>query len=210
MSVKSGGLVLRYTFPERGPVSATVTINHAADKLSLMSPVMGREEFMSNTQEGVFWLPDKQTDVFIAMQNTSPQSRRVTPTLFITGRQVLLNEITLAPQETSFLNLNEILGNTAANTSAAIRLVNDGNPGDVIAEGGLVNHAKGFSKRISFMDTSLHFYDMTLRANFLFLGQPPSELGFPSQVSFRAVCAMRNTSTGKVRVHPVVKYLDAG
>lgn len=209
-NVKSGGLVLRYSFPERGPVSATVTINHAADKLSLMSPVMGREEFMSNTQEGVFWLPDKQTDVFVAVQNTSPQSRRVMPTLFIAGRQVQLNEITLASQETSFLNLNDLLSDTADNTSAAIRLVNDGDPGDVMAEGGLVNHAKGFSKRISFMDTSLHFYDMTLRANFLFLGQPPPELGFPPEVSFRAVCAVRNTSAVKVRVHPTVKYLEAG
>jgi hypothetical protein len=208
--VESGGLLLRYNFPERGPLSATVTISHAADKLSLMSSVMGREEYMSSTQEGVFWLPDKQTDVFVALQNTSPQSRRVTPTLFIAGRQVQLNEVTLSSQETSFLNLNDLLSDAAGDTSAAIRLVNDGNPGDVMAEGGLVNHAKGFSKRISFMDTSLHFYDMTLRANFLFLGQPPPELGFPPQVSFRAVCAVRNTSAVKVGVHPIVKYLEAG
>jgi len=64
--IKSGGLVLRYAFPDTGPLDATVTINHSKDKLSLMSPIMGRAEFMSNIQEGVFWIPDKQTEAFVA------------------------------------------------------------------------------------------------------------------------------------------------
>ena len=173
-----------------------------------MSPIMGRAEFMSNTQEGVFWIPDKQTEAFVALQNTSSKPRRVTPTLFIAGQVVPLAKITLAPRETLSLNLENHLAGRVGNLAGAIRLVNDGDPGEIMAEGGLVNHKKEFSKRISFMDTSLHFYDQTLRANFRFLGEPPLELDFPPQVSFRAVCAMRNTSRVQVRVHPVIKYLE--
>ena len=207
-NVKSGGLVLRYSFYETGAIDATVIINHPRDKLSLMSPVMAQAEYMSNAQEGVFWIPDKQTGAFIAVQNTSSQPRLVRPTLFVSGRQIRLSKITLAPRETTFIDLKSSLSNITDNAAGAIRLVNDGNPGDVMAEGGLVNHTTGFSKRISFMDPSLHFYDNTLRANFLFLGEPPVELGFPSRVSFRAACALHNTSAVRVKVRPVVKYLD--
>lgn len=141
--IKFGGLVLRYAFPDTGPLDATVTINHSKDKLSLMSPIMGRAEFMSSIQEGVFWLPDKQTEAFVALQNTSSKSRRVTPTLFVAGRPVPLAKITLAPRETSLLNLNNHLAGRVGNLAVAIRLVNDGNPGDIMAEGGLINHKKG-------------------------------------------------------------------
>ena len=206
--VSSGGMVLRYSFPEKGPIGAVITINNARDKLSLMSPIMGREEFMSNVLEGVFWLPDEQTKAFVAIQNTTDAPRSVLTTLFIGGRPVELDRMKVKPRETSFLQLNNELlahgGNRDAISVGGIRLAHDGVPGEIIAEGAIVNPLKGFSKRISFLDKSLHFYDGTLRAGFLFLGQPPSELGFPLQVSFRAVAAVRSSAETPLRIRPVV------
>src|SRR5205814_1478484 len=92
-------------------------------------------------------------------------------------------------------------------SGAGIHLSYSGAPGDIIAEGSILNRKTGFAKFIRFMDMSKTFADTSLRTHFLLLGQQPVADGFPAEVSFHSVAALRNTLATPVEVTPVIRRL---
>jgi hypothetical protein len=100
------------------------------------------------------------------------------------------------------VSLDRVL-HDAHSSGAGLRITSDGKPGDIIAEGFILNRKTRFAKRIPFLDMAVHFHDNVLRTDFLYLGRQPLEYGFPNNTSFNSV-AVINLTDSTMKVTPVI------
>jgi hypothetical protein len=107
------------------------------------------------------------------------------------------------------LSIDDLVSH-AGQDGAGIHVEGGEYPGDLLVEGQLFNKRTGFTKRIHFIDRDLQVLTGTLRTHFLLLGSQPVEDGFPAEVRFRSVAAVRNIYTAPVTVTPVIKFLRNG
>lgn len=204
-----GAVVARYDTDSYGSVSSVVVSEDTVHNLFLTSVGWSREEFWyGTTLDAVLWSPDEGTQGFISVVNTSSELRLVDVTFSLNGRPKQAMKLQVPARQASFLSIDSLVARSRQ-SGAGIHLSFIGNPGDIAAEGAMLKK-NGFVKYIRFSDTSLKFASGSLRTNFLLLGQQPPEDGFPSDVSFRSVAAIRNIDSTLVNVQPIIKYLSNG
>jgi hypothetical protein len=204
----SGTVVLRYDFSTYGAVSAVVEMSDYSHHLYWNSVAQSREEFWYGTSfDAVVWSPDEDTEGFISIINTSTALKNVQIAYMINGLIETKQELPVGPHEYLRLPIGPLV-RRSTKSGAGVHLAFNGKPGDIVAEGTLLNRKTGFSKSIRFVDTELRYANPSLRTNFLLLGRQPAADGFPATVLFRSVAALRNTSTTATKVTPEVKYLQ--
>lgn len=205
-----GIIVVRYDFKTYGAVTAVVECSEPAHHLYFDFVAQSPEEFWyGTTLDAVFWTPEDATEGIVSIINTSSDPKKVKVSFIAKGHAEETQEIEIRPHQLRLLRIDSLVKHSME-SGAGIHLSFDGKPGDIVAEGALFKKKTGFTKHIRFMDTALKFPTSTLRTNFLLLGRQPEVDGFPSQVSFRAVAAIRNTDSAPIQVTPVVKYLKNG
>jgi hypothetical protein len=206
---RNGAVVVRYEFPTTGALSAVVESDDTTHGIFLTSLGNSIEEFRGTTLDGVLWAPDRGTEGFIAVLNTSAQPRHVKLSVFVNGKTIDLPGITVPSLRTQFVQINDLV-EQSRKSGAGVHLEFDGKAGDIRAEGVLMLRKTGFSKRFQFVDKMLQFASPTLRTNLFFVGAQPAVDGFPEAVSFRSVAVVRNIDSSPVEVTPVIKFLRNG
>ena len=111
--------------------------------------------FASTRLEGVYWLPNNNTEIALALSNTG--SSRLTVSVSATGNGQNGSNIavTLSPRETRVLSSEGGQGNQVfkfQGTAGGISINHSGQPGDLVAFGHIREAAKGFSNVIDFVD----------------------------------------------------------
>ncbi|HKR82716.1 MAG TPA: hypothetical protein VJS37_01005 [Terriglobales bacterium] len=207
---KSGVVVARYDFDSYGAVSAVVTSEDETHHLYLSSVGQSPEEFWYGTAlDAVVWAPEEGAEGFISVMNTTSGPKKVQMTVLLNGRAAETREIEIGSRQNRLLPIDSVLKQSLA-SGAGIRVAFTGKPGEILTEGTLFKKQTGFSKHIRFLDTFLHFSDHSLRTHFVLVGRQPLGDGFPAQVSFRSVAAVRNIDSAPVQITPVVKSLQGG
>jgi hypothetical protein len=168
------------------------------------------EEYWAGTSfDAVVWAPDEGTKGFVSVTNTSKSARTVQVTALFKGKSEQLPPLVISPRSTHFLAIDDLVERSHQD-GVGIHVEFDEYPGDIIVESQLFNERTGFTKYIHFADKALQYPTTTLRTHFVLLGQQPVTDGFPQQVSFRSVAAVRNISSIPLNVTPSIKYLDGG
>jgi hypothetical protein len=206
LTATTGAVAVRYLFRTTGALAATVEAEDEVHGINLSVVANGREEYMGTRLDAVAWAPSPINDGFVGVANVTSEPRRVHVTYMLPDRVKTFDHIDIAPRSVHMINLNPILGRSHA-SGIGICLAYAGAPGDVYAEGAIVDNRTGFAKRIHFVDSTLHFNDGSVRSNFLLLGSQPAGTAFPTWVSFRSVAAVRNLSPSQnARITPIIRY----
>jgi hypothetical protein len=202
-----GAVVVRYDCPSYGSLSAVVQMSDYVHKLYLNSIAQSAEEYWyGTTLDAVVWSPDKRVSGFMSMINTSTEPKSVQVSFIVKGVIRDLQEIQIAPHQLRKLPIDSLIKNSLE-AGAGIHIAFSGKPGEIVAEGTLLNKKTGFSKYLRFVDKDLRYSSSSIKSNFLFLGVQPVEDGFPTGLAFRSVAVMRNISSVSTQVTPVVQYL---
>jgi hypothetical protein len=207
---KRGTVAVRYIYKTYGPLNAVVQSYNEANHIYLNSFGQSPEEYWAGTSfDAVVWAPDGGTKGFVSVTNTSKSVRTVQVTALFKGKSEQLQPLVISPRTTHFLAIDDLVERSQQD-GVGIHVEFDEYPGDIIVESQLFNERTGFTKYIHFADTALQYPTTTLRTHFVLLGQQPVADGFPQQVSFRSVAAVRNISSIPLNVTPSIKYLDGG
>lgn len=204
-----GTVVVRYDFDTYAALGATVIASDDAHQLYLDFSGQSKEElWKGNSYDAVIWAPDRDTEGFISITNTytSPATVQVSLTA---GEHNEVHSVHIGPHQQRFVRINSLV-KRSVQSGAGIHLEFDGEPGSIVAEAMLLNRRTGFAKHIHFADPALHFATPALTTHFLLLGRQPVEDGFPAEVAFRSVAAIRNIDSAPVQVVPTVSYLTDG
>jgi hypothetical protein len=206
LKVSVGAVAVRYDFRVTGAIAATVQSEDENHHITLTALANGREEFMGTRLDAVVWAPRGINDGFVAIANGALEPRRVHVTYMFERQMKAIEHFDIAPRSVYVLNLESVLARSHS-AGVGICLAFAGAPGDVQAEGAIIDRQRGFAKRVHFVDSTLHYNNASLRANFMLLGAQPSDSGFPAWIFFRSVGVVRNLSpTQSVEVTPVIKY----
>jgi hypothetical protein len=158
----------------------------------------------------VVWAPDEGTKGFVAITNTATSARTVQVTALSKGQIQQLPPLVIPPSTTHFLPIDDLVERSRQDGVGIHVEFDSGWPGDILVESQLFNAQTGFAKYIHFANIALQYPTATLRAHFVLMGQQPVEEGFPQQVSFRSVAAVRNIGSIPLNVTPSVEYLNGG
>jgi hypothetical protein len=207
---KRGTIAVRYIFKTYGPLNSVVQSYNETTHVYLNSYGQSPEEYWAGTSfDAVVWAPDEGTKGFVSVTNTSKSARTVQVTALFKGKSEQLPPLVISPRSTHFLAIDDLVERSHQD-GVGIHVEFDEYPGDIIVESQLFNERTGFTKYIHFADKALQYPTTTLRTHFVLLGQQPVTDGFPHQVSFRSVAAVRNISSIPLNVTPSIKYLDGG
>jgi hypothetical protein len=201
--LRMGALSLRYDFPDSGAISAFVRNSNQAEQLFVNSHSRERDQFSGTTLDAILWSPGRETTGLVSILNASSTQRKVMVSL-LDGSSKNISELSIKPRTFFVLKLDSLIDHLPP-SGAGLRIIADGQPGDIIAEGAVLNKQIGFARRVQFVDTSVHFHQNTLRTDFLLLGTQSASYGFP-QVAFRSIVVVRNVGTAVARVTPVLSH----
>lgn len=207
---KRGAVSVSYNFKSYGPLNAVVESYNDTTHVYLNSYGQSPEEYWAGTTfDAVVWAPDEGTKGFVAITNTSKSVQTVQVTALFKDKSEQLPPLVIPPSTTHFLPINDLVVQSRQD-GVGIHVAFNGWPGDILVESQLFNAQTGFAKYIHFANIALQYPTATLRADFVLMGQQPVAEGFPQQVSFRSVAAVRNIGSIPLNVTPAIKYLDGG
>jgi hypothetical protein len=205
-----GIVVVRYQFYTYGAISAVVEMSDYTHRLYLNSIAQSAEEFWYGTSfDAVIWALDQQTEGFMSVVNTSTEAKNVQVTFSARGAVEDTQTFQVAPYQYRELKIDSLIKDSIE-SGGSIHVDFSGKPGDIVAEGTLLNKKTGFSKNIRFVDKELRYSNASLRTNLLLLGIQPTVDGYPLSLGFRAVSAVLNTDSAPVHVTPLIKFLRDG
>lgn len=131
-----GAAELKYNQLTEGVFGANLTVLNAPR--SLIYNFQFRLPEMTSKLEGLWWFYDKNTDGFIAVQNTSDKNVSVVPTIYGRQRPYRLDLVQLGPHKTKIIELRRELRKLQADdVSAGGITLEASQSGAVIAGGGL-------------------------------------------------------------------------
>ncbi|OAI56682.1 hypothetical protein AYO50_00410 [Acidobacteria bacterium SCGC AG-212-P17] len=214
-SDQHGTVSIRYNFSTYGPGMAVVESVDNAHGIYLNSYAASAEEYWAGTTyDAVVWAPQEGTEGFIAFTNTSNEAHIVHTTFLVNGRDQEQASIQVPPRHTQFVQIHDLL-DRSTRTGAGIHVeieqgADEQYAGAILVEGQIFDKKNGFAKHIHFMDKALQFPTGTLRSHFLLLGNQPSEDGYPANILFHSVAAVRNVDTAPVKITPTVKFSRNG
>lgn len=207
---KMGTAVIRYTFSPYEALNGFVLSSDVSDRLYVNSYAQSPEEYWQGTSyDATLWAPDPDTQGSISIINTTQKQQTVHVTFQVKGRSEEQAPITIPARHTQTLNISNLVARSRE-TGVGIHVEYSEYPGDIVAEGHLVNQRTGFEKYIHFLDKTLRYPTGTVRAQTLLLGQQPAEDGFPAHISFRSVAVVHNIDSAPVQVTPTLRYERAG
>jgi hypothetical protein len=109
------------------------------------------------------------------------------------------------------LDLDSLVGGLSGveNQAGGLRLQYNGNMGEMIASGGLLNEREGYSANIPFWSHDLGPSPpapITYASAGLMIGQPDPMMGFPGSTHFTPYAVLRNTTAGPLSVRATLNY----
>jgi hypothetical protein len=132
----------------RFDVMEQITIVSKDERLSFESIRTSASDFVMSRLDGIYWIPDDETEAKVALTNTSTSKLIVT---MIANKKE--QRISLESRETRLVNLRDLVGEVKGHKSATlVTLEHDGAPGALIATGFALNLRSGFSSNLTFAD----------------------------------------------------------
>ena len=207
-----GAAELRCNQLTEGVFGANLTVLNASR--SLIYNFQFRLPEMSSRLEGLWWFYDKNTDGFVAVQNTSDKNVTVVPTLYVRERPYHLDLLQLGPHKTKIIELRrELQKFQPDDVSAGGITLEASQSGAVIAGGGLTSPDIGFSAPLRMDDTEMQAMrgkrlGQTLHALGVMIGadDPMMSMGLPSTARMNPIVNLRNVSRTAIEVTPVFRY----
>lgn len=207
---KRGAVCIRYDFKTYGSLTAVAQSVYETHDVYLNSFAQSPEEYWAGTSfDAVLWAPNEDTRGLVSITNTSSEPRIVRTTTLLKDHSEALPVLNIPPRTTRVLHIDDLV-EKSHESGAGIHVEFDEYPGDILVEGQLFNERTGFAKYIHFADKALQYPTATLRTHFLLLGAQDPADGFPSQVSFRSVAAIRNIDSTTLNVTPKIRFLKDG
>lgn len=148
---QTGAAIVEVADGAAGSVNAYAHVLDLTKSLSFSFPFLQSSPSEATPLDAVAWYFNKQTDGFIAMQNTTDSPVVVVPTLLFSGKRVNLGTKRLQAHEAVTIQLPR-LGNKGPDGQQAVgvRVEHNGQPGSVLAQGWVMDEAIGFSTPFTF------------------------------------------------------------
>jgi len=186
-------------------VMAQITIASEDQRLSFESIRTAASDFVMSRLDGIYWVPDSETEAKVALTNAGTIKLGVT---IIAGQNE--EKVSLSPRETRVLDLREFVRDAKGKDSATlVTLEHDGAPGALIATGFALNRRTGFSSNLTFADCGTA-KSMSLAGAQIRLGPADPSEGFPSGTVFRAPLLIANTMDEPVSARISIEYTMGG
>src|SRR5713226_7113857 len=206
-----GSAELRVNDPSN--LMAWILMTDPTESISINSPFQSPSGFWSSRLQTIWWLPTAGADAFYALQNVSEHQVKVEVALSCKGALGTTQSITLPPSETRLVRLRQMLsedGNQFNNVPevGGIEFRHNGNPGDVIGRGMLVDAAVGFSTPLMLRDPA-HRAGNTIQNHSAAFGTMPDK-GFPPTADFHPQLILSNTSDATVTASVTVYGKKSG
>lgn len=146
-------------------LSASILMRDPSESIGVSTPFLSPSKFWSSKLQTFWWLPSPSSHAYFALENVRPRPIKVRVTLSSDGKIGDPEAFTLSPFETKLISLREMLQNSGGEFKnvleiGGIELEHDGNPGDVIGRGFIVDHEVGFSLALTLEDPSRRTLNM--------------------------------------------------
>lgn len=189
-------------------LTAWIFMTDATESVAINTPFQSPASIWSSRLQTIWWLPSAGADAFYALQNTTKRRVKVDIELSSNGALSQSQTITLPPSEARLISLRELLsnsGNEFKNVPAigGVELRHDGNPGDVLGRGVLVDAAVGFSTPLMIRDPTQRGGNTIHNPSAAFGTMP--EKGFPATADFHPQLMLFNTSDAPVTATATVQ-----
>ena len=206
-----GAAVIKYSQLTEGVFGANLTVLNAPK--SLIYNFQFRLPEKTPRLEGLWWFYDKQTDGFVAIQNTSDKNVTVVPTLYVHEQRRQLQLVQLQPHQMKLIELRRELNRLKEDDVAGGIKLQASESGAVVAGGGLVNPEIGFSAPLRMDDPDMQgmrakHLGQTVHALGVMIGadDPMMSMGLPSSARMNPIINLRNVSAQAMQVTPLFRY----
>jgi hypothetical protein len=208
---QSGGATIDFEAESAGQINAYAQILDTTRSLGFSFPFSPDGSSAPGPLEAVALYYGKNTDAFIAFQNTTDKEAIALPTVFVSGRVITLGKKPLKPHEAATIKLPSVDRSSATSSpvegpqSVGVRVEYEGNPGAVVAQGWVMDERIGFSAPFSFhhksscncADDLKHLYGAGIM-----IGAG----GMGSGIVFSPYIVTRNNSEERMIVSPVFTF----
>jgi hypothetical protein len=211
---QSGSASIEFESESAGQINAYAQVLDTARSLSFSFPFMQDGAKVPGALEAVAWLYNRDTDVFIAFQNTTSQMARTVTTLIVSGRAISLGANKVKPNAGLIIKLPalEELGIKDALRSVGVRVECGESPGTIVAQGWAINKQIGFSLPFTFHHKTScnctndiqHQYGAGIMIGAG--GMSGAHAGSGVSPVFSPFLVARNTSSKPLTVSPVFSY----
>lgn len=166
-----------------------------------------------NVLEGLWWRRDPGVGGFISL--TSAADQQVVVALTVVGSRGASPpeiSVSLAPHSTRLVDLDALTAGLSGpeQQTGGVRVAYDGNAGDIIVIGGLVNQTEGYSAKMTFWTHETgEATSLTIASVGMMVGKPPA-VGFPNGTEFFPYLVLRNTTTHSMVVSLELYFAGGG
>src|SRR5216683_4915476 len=214
-----GSAALIYSYPSPGHVTAQMAAIDASRSLSYTYPFVEPMNMPGHDSkqvlEGLWWKHDPGVTGFITLSNTTGQQQTAVLTPVLPGNNANSQQVTLAPQSTQMLKLEDIANqaSTPDNRAGGIRVEYQGSQGAILVTGALANESEGYSANMPFWFQDMNSSSptqVTYASAGLMLGKPDPMMmpGFPKETAFSVYLSLRNTTEKPLDVALQLNYMS--
>src|SRR6266478_4149156 len=214
-----GSAALIYSYPSPGHVTAQMAAIDASRSLSYTYPFVEPMNMPGHDSkqvlEGLWWKHDPGVTGFITLSNTTGQQQTAVLTPVLPGNNANSQQVTLAPQSTQMLKLEDIAAEVSPpdNRAGGIRVEYEGSQGAILVTGALANESEGYSANMPFWFQDMNSSSptqVTYASAGLMLGKPDPMMmpGFPKETAFSVYLSLRNTTEKPLDVALQLNYMS--
>lgn len=205
---QSGGAVIDFDAQSAGSINAYAQVLDTSNSLSLSLPFMERITSAPRTLDAVAFFYSKQTDGYVAIQNTTDAAVTIAPSIYYAAQAISLGKQQLQPREIVTIKLPNLPQQTGNGDpfSIGLRIEHNGAPGAVVVQGWALEKNRGFSLPFAFHTPSncncsgdtQHLYGAGVAIGVGAMMIPGA--------TFSPYLAVRNRSNGVASVAPIFSY----
>lgn len=199
----TGSLQLDYESAGNG-LGAMVMMMNERESLEVAVLARPARALKSSRLESLWWIPDKDAEITVAVQNTL--DTQVQGTLILSeadGHELEPVALTWAPHQTRVFRLHELV-EMKKHSLGGISIRHEGRPGALLAHGFVVQRLTGFSANLQFEDPAT-FGDAKLEGAGVLVGRETETVDGPL---FFGHLFLRNVSLEPVEVSGVLQRGD--
>ena len=207
---KEGTAEVRFDASNGAALMGSISVVHSKRGIGWSFPF-----YPVNTQapvvpvRGLFWFPDKNTDGFVAVHNSSDQMMTVTPSFQIATEKHVLEAVSLAPGQGYKLELRKELKKLGLHdiSEGGIEFNYQGTRDALKAHGVLFND-RGFSAEVDFhrFDNWTEPQEFMLRTPRFAVGSADPALGLPNGTTFEPYVVLHNFNRHPLDVTLAVNF----
>lgn len=202
-----GSAALRFNGLSSSLLGSILILNEPAS-LSYSIPFNAAMQTGTSPQilEGVWWRRDPGGDGWVAVSNSTGESRDVTiQAVTSRGRKLAPELLKLSPHQSQMLALQSLTAGSleSEHESGGLRVAFSGWIGDVNMAGELVNYAEGYSALMPFWMTGMSMAADTLTTIGhvgLMTGSPDPMMNFPKGTHFAPYLVLRNITAREINI----------